>query len=36
MEKLEEKGLILKEREEKRVRLFITRIGEIYLKGGSP
>lgn len=36
LEKLEEKGLILKEREEKRVRLFITRIGEIYLKGGSP
>lgn len=36
LEKLEEKGLISKEREEKRVRLFITRIGEIYLKGGSP
>jgi len=36
LEKLEEKGLISKEREEKRVRLFITRVGEIYLKGGSP
>ena len=35
LERLEEKGLISKEREEKRVRLFITRMGEIYLKGGS-
>ena len=35
LERLEEKGLISKEREEKRVRLFITRVGEIYLKGGS-
>jgi len=31
LEKLEEKGLISKEREEKRVKIYITRIGEIYL-----
>ena len=32
LEKLKEKGLISKEREEKRVKIYITRIGEIYLK----
>ncbi|MEA1993939.1 MAG: DUF6293 family protein [Euryarchaeota archaeon] len=35
LEKLEEKGLVTKEREEKRAKLTLTKIGEIYLQGGT-
>jgi uncharacterized membrane protein len=35
LEKLEKMGLIMKEREDKRAKLALTRVGEIYLGGSS-